>query len=67
MYLTLETMTVGGDSKVVAYNHAHDGGAIFLVNGTLNINSNASLTFSHNAIGSKGGAVYLGNGELITN
>ena len=59
---------VGVNSIVeFAYNFVHksDGGGIFLHNGVIQIDSNASLTFSHNSANLNGGALRLSNGELI--
>ena len=69
VYLNTSTIFVGIESNVVfAYNSAHEGGAIWLINGALNIDTNASLRFSHNHAGWAGGAVHLRlNGELIIN
>ena len=45
--------------------HAYDGGAIWLSDGSLIIDSEASLTFSHYSAGINGGAILLQNGKLI--
>ena len=56
-----------GGFTVVAYNlvHLHNGGAICLRDGALNIGSNVSVRFSHNSAGWNGGAVILWNGQMI--
>ena len=45
------------------------GGAIYIKHGTLNIDKDACVRFSHNSVGTTGlgGAVLLHNGELIVN
>ena len=68
--LTIGMITIGNESNVYfANNTAYSGGAIWLSDGTLNIDTDASLTFSHNnsAYGLGGGAIYLQNGDLIVN
>ena len=42
-----------------------DGGAICLRNGVIEIDSKASLRFSHNSADLNGGAIRLDYGELI--
>ena len=61
-------ITVGVESNVMfTYNYAYLGGAMWPSQVTLNIDTNASLRFSHNCAGLSGGAVELLNGELIVN
>ena len=60
--LMIGTITFGNKSNVhFANNSAHDscGGAIFLNNGVLNIDTDAGLIFSHNHAGLNGGAIYI--------
>ncbi|MCG8621862.1 MAG: hypothetical protein MJE68_07690 [Proteobacteria bacterium] len=45
--------------------HAYDGGAIWLSDGSLIIDSEVSLMFSHNSAGTSGGAILLQNGKLV--
>ena len=51
-----------------AYNLAHgeDGGALLLSNGLLHIDTDASVSFSHNSAGgsSNGGAICINKGEM---
>ena len=61
-------ITVGAESYVTfIYNYAEYAGAIWLSNGTLMVDSEANLRFSHNSAGNSGGAVLLDNGKLIVN
>ena len=60
VYMKTGTIIARTHSKVeFAYNlvHNYDGGAICLFNGTIEIDSNASLRFSHNSADINGGAV----------
>ena len=62
------TMTVGAKSYVTfAYNHAYFGGAVSLRNAMLIFESEANLTFSHNSVDGRDGAIFLRNRELIVN
>ena len=64
------TIFVGAGSKnyvTFTYNSAYGGGAVWLTNGMLIVDSEASLRLSHNSASGGGGAVTLHNGELITN
>ena len=68
IYLYNGTIFVRADSIVeFTYNSGHktDGGGIFLLGRVIQIDSNASLTFSHNSADLNGGALRLSNGELI--
>ena len=68
IYLYNGTIFVRANSIVeFTYNFGHktDGGGIFLLIGVIQIDSNASLTFSHNSADLNGGALRLSNGELI--
>ena len=70
VHLTNGTITFGNKSNVHFANNSvsdYSGGAIWLNYGALNIDTDASLIFSHNHAGGSGGAVYLQNGELIVN
>ena len=61
-------ITIGVESYVTfIYNYASDGGAVWLGNGTLIVDSEASLRLSHNSVDAtgSGGAVLLENGKLI--
>ena len=70
VFLDKGTIIVGIESNVVfTYNlvHVYEGGALWLINGALNVDTNASMSFSHNSASTYGGAARLQNGELIIN
>jgi predicted outer membrane repeat protein len=74
VYMVNGKITVGANSTVIfEYNSVHQynggGGAIIIENGTLNIDKDAYVRFSHNSVGTAGigGAVLLHNGELFVN
>ena len=61
-------ITVGTDSYVIfTYNRATLGGAIWLANAKLIINSEANLIFSHNCATSNGGALESVNSTVHVN
>ena len=58
--LTHGSITVGVESNVMfTYNYVQSGGAMWLSQVTLNIDTDASLRFSHNRAGVSGGAIEL--------
>ena len=68
VFLMNGSITFGYKSNVHFTNNLvrfYSGAAIFISNGKLNIDNDASLTFSHNHANI--GAVYLQNGGLIAN
>ena len=64
-YLTHGEISIGTGANMIQPGSPRRSN--FFYKGTLNIDSNASLTFSHNVVSSDGGAVHLRNGELIIN
>ena len=61
-------ITAGTESYAIfIYNHATAGGAIWLNNSTLIVDSEANLNFSHNSASLRGGALELVNSTVHMN